>query len=192
MRLGSRLTSSVWYWTCTNMLINHFKCYHSYTDLLRYVDIYIEWLHLQLFNIYLTWGPIFKWIEFLLFINWFLQVWYQHEEDIHLLPVICFSFALCEIFLGKWDFQKCPETFLLSVNVDPHEGGRWEVLYLVCSDSGSSILRGTETKNLGLRGPYPLKNSSVLAPLLSGQFCYFSWFFFPLFFSTIFSSSSEF
>ncbi len=50
------------------------------------------------------------------------------------------------------------------------------------------------TKKLGLWGGYPLKNLSVLAHLFtaSGQFCYFSCFFFFLFFSPIFSSSLEF
>ncbi len=29
-------------------------------------------------------------VRTLLFINQILQVWYQNEEDVHLLPVICF------------------------------------------------------------------------------------------------------
>ena len=38
-------------------------------------------------------------IRTLLFINRFLQVWYQNVEDIHLLSIICFYFVLYEAFL---------------------------------------------------------------------------------------------
>ena len=35
---------------------------------------------------------IVQMIRTLLFVNQFLQVWYQNEEDIHLLPMKCFYF----------------------------------------------------------------------------------------------------
>ena len=60
----------------------------------------------------------------------------------------------------------------------------------ITGGGSSKILRGTGTKIWGLRGGYPLKNSSVLAHLFNadGEFCYFSLFFFSfyIFFSPLF------
>ena len=64
---------------------------------------------------------VFIWmIRTLLFINRFLQVWYQHEEDNQLLPIMPGHYVLliCLIkhFWENWTFRNVQEPFLLSVH----------------------------------------------------------------------------
>ena len=83
---------------------------HQYTDLLSYHLLYVSWM------VSFAIVPI---ILSLLFINRFLQVWYQNE-DIHYALIY---FALYEYFCKKLTFYKCPGTFF----------AEWNCLSLVCS-----------------------------------------------------------
>ncbi len=87
--------------------------FYQYTDLLSYHLLYaVEWLHLQIFQNICV---FIQMIKTLLFIKQSLQVWYQNEEDIHFFLWYGFNLPICEKYLRKLDFQKCPGTFLLSV-----------------------------------------------------------------------------
>ncbi len=68
--------------------------------------------HLQFFKRYLSLFQIL--LELFFFIDHFLHVWYQNEEGIHLIPVICLLFAY-EIFQGNLTFISVRELFLLSI-----------------------------------------------------------------------------
>ena len=54
-------------------------------------------------------------IRTMLFILWFLQVWYQNEEDIHPLTMVFFNLPYMKHFWERWIFRSVQELFLLSV-----------------------------------------------------------------------------
>ncbi len=64
-------------------------------------------------------------VRTLLFINQIIQVWYQNEEDIQLLPMICSSTASYDMLLiglrwnisgKKWTFRSVQELFCWEYN----------------------------------------------------------------------------
>ena len=113
--MGSRWMCSFWYQTCRNMLRNTWvliiwtktmemkncNCYHSLIYISRLSLVLYSWMASFAIFFFQTYLSLFKWLELLIFVNGFLQVWYQNEQDIHLLLMIYFFICLIWIISGQ-------------------------------------------------------------------------------------------
>ncbi len=94
------------------------KCCHSSTQKSGYLSLALySWMasFATFENILVS----IQMIRTLLFINGFLQVWYQNKEDIHLLHIMTFNLPNMKHDLWKWNFYKCPGTFFAECIIIP-------------------------------------------------------------------------
>ncbi len=123
------MSSSFWYQTWRNWLINNKVLIiwtvrvwkrkianvtiYQYTDLLGYHLFYTgEWLHLQLFKMYMS---LFKWLELFYFSTDYYKFGIKMKHTSTCFPWYAFNLHLYDTFLGKFDFLSVQELFWLSV-----------------------------------------------------------------------------